>query len=94
MAHFITGDKGKRETRGGRGGREHTFIQHTEPSGNVFTTSIDGCTSYHIKFFNCEKWGYYDNQCPEPTGEGKPNNSGKIWHKSAGVSHKAVVAVQ
>ena len=52
-----TVDKGNRENCGGRGGRDHKF---------VLILGLDCRTSYCIKCFNCEKWGYYDNQCPEP----------------------------
>ena len=72
-----TGDKGNRGDRGSHGGRDDTVIQHTAPSGAVFIPCIDGRTSYPIKYFNCEKWGHYDNQCPEPTQYEAPNNSGQ-----------------
>ena len=88
------GDKGNRENCGGCGGRDHTFVQHTAPSDTVFVPGLNGRISYHIKCFNCDKWIHYENQCPEPTQEGTPNKSGKIWHKSAGASHKTVVAMQ
>ena len=88
-----TGDKGNMENRGGCGGREHTFLQHTTPSGTVFVPGLIIHTSYHIKCFNGENWGYYENQCPEITRDRTPKNSGKIWHKSGGVLHKAVVVV-
>ena len=39
-----TGDKGNRESRGGRGGRYHIFVQHTAPSVTVFISVIDGHT--------------------------------------------------
>ena len=57
------GDKENRENHGGRGGRDNTLSQHTAPSGAVFIPGLDGRTSYCIKCFNCEKWGYYENQC-------------------------------
>ena len=71
------GDKGNRENSWGRGGRDHTFVQHTAPSGKVFIPGLNGRTSYHIKCFNFEKWVHYENQCPEPTREETPNNSGQ-----------------
>ena len=60
-----TGDKGNRENFDGCGGRDHTLVQHTAPSGKVFIPGIDGRNSYFIKCFNCDKWGHYENQCPE-----------------------------
>ena len=56
--------KRDRENRGGRGGMDHTFVQHTAPSGTVFIPGLDGHTSYQIKCFNCKKWGHYENQFP------------------------------
>ena len=53
-----TGDKRNRENHGGCGGRDHTFVQHTTPYVTVFISGIDSRTSYLIKCFNCEKWGY------------------------------------
>ena len=61
------GNKGNRENHRGCGGRSHTFVQHTTPSGKVFIPGIDGHTSYHIKCFNCGTWVHCDNQCPEST---------------------------
>ena len=59
-----TGDKVNRENCGGRCGRDHTFVQHTAPSGAVFISGLDLRTSYRIKCYSCEKWGHYENQCP------------------------------
>ena len=70
------GDKGNKENDGGHGGRDHTFFQHTVTSGKVFITGIDGHTSYFINCFDCEKWGNYENQCPEPTQDSTSNKSG------------------
>ena len=72
-----TGDKGNRENCGGRGGRDHTFFQHTVPSGTVFITYLKNRMLYRIKRFNCEKWGHYDKQLPEPTIDGTPKKSGQ-----------------
>ena len=60
-----------------REGRDHTFVEHTAPSGIVFASGIDGCTLYQIKFFNCEKWGNYENQCLEPMVDETPNKPGQ-----------------
>ena len=60
----VLGDKVNRGNFGGRGGRYHTFMQHTAPSGTVFTPGLEGRKPYFIKCFNFEKWGHYENQCP------------------------------
>ena len=88
------GDKCNKENCGGRGGRDQTFIQHTAPLGTDFIPGINSRISYIIKCFNFEKGKHCDNQFPELTQDRTPNNSGKIWHKSAGVLHKVVVVVQ
>ena len=72
-----TREKGNRENRGGRGGRDHAFVQHTAPSGKVFIPGLDSHTSYRMMCFNSEKWGHYENQYPEPTRDEAPNNSGQ-----------------
>ena len=41
-----TGDKGSRENCGGCGGRDHTFVQHTVPSGTVLISGLDDRNSY------------------------------------------------
>ena len=51
------GYKGNRESCGGRGGRDHTFVQHTAPLGTVSITDLDVRTPYPNKCFNSEKWG-------------------------------------
>ena len=70
-----TGEKRNMENCGGHGGRDHTFSQHTAPSGTVFISVLDGSTSSKIKCFNCERWGHYENQCPELMQVETPNKS-------------------
>ena len=57
-----TGDKGNMENCGGHDGRDHTTTQKTAPSGKLLIKGLSGRTSYHIKCFNGEKWGNYENQ--------------------------------
>ena len=70
-------DKGNRENCRGRGGRDYALVQHTATSVTVFIPGLNVHTSYRTKCFNCYKWGNYENQCPEPTGEETSNNSGQ-----------------
>ena len=70
------GDKWNRENCGGCGGRDHTFFHYTAPSGTVLIAGIKSCLSYRIKCFNSNKWGHYENQCPEPMRDETANNLG------------------
>ena len=71
----IPGDILNRNKHGGHGGRDHMLAQHNAPPGTVFPPGPEDCTSYRIKFFNCEGWGHYENQCPEATGDNTPKKT-------------------